>query len=269
MVGTGGTVASYDPRIRRAIRARGLLDGPDQPVPDVAAPEPRESTFRSRLMNRDVGYAIATPERRSDVMLVCLHGRAVDHMYAFRVAGVHKFVAEQRLPYTVASVSGGDASYWHKRQDGTDAQRMVAEEFIPLVARTLPRHTDPRIVLLGWSMGGYGALLQAAADPERFAAVCVTGPAVWRRATQVAVGAFDGPTDFAAHDLFDKADALNRARLRIDVGRYDPFAPAVEDLMRAVPSAIGGLRDGAHDNQTFRSAIPDQLDFVRAGLRST
>ena len=78
-------------------------------------------------------------------------------------------------PFVLASVSGGDG-YWHPRP-GDDPLGMVLTEFPQILAQ----HGLPvdRFGLLGWSMGGYGALLAATEDPTRFPAVVANSPGVW------------------------------------------------------------------------------------------
>jgi pimeloyl-ACP methyl ester carboxylesterase len=77
------------------------------------------------------------------------------------------------LPVAVAAVDGGSDSYWHRRADGTDALSMLLEEFMPMVRRMFPALPQ---ALMGWSMGGYSAVLAAERSPASF--VAVTPPAL-------------------------------------------------------------------------------------------
>src|SRR5207248_2870938 len=79
----------------------------------------------------------------------------------------HDGTAEVGAPLVIAAVDGGHSSYWHRRADGSDALRMLLEEFVPLAEQG--RSGLPK-ALLGWSMGGYGALLAAERTAERTAA---------------------------------------------------------------------------------------------------
>src|SRR6266511_3600576 len=95
-----------------------------------------------------------------------------------------------------------------------------------------------RLAVLGWSMGGYGALLCGVTRPERFAAVVASGPAIWRsydEAHRVNPGAFDSAQEWAAYDVFAHADRLARVTVRIDCSHSDPFAPAVRALRDRLP----------------------------------
>ena len=90
-------------------------------------------------------------------------------------------------------------------------------------------------------------------------------PALWHKASQAAAGAYDGPEDFQAHQVFGRAGELKDVALRIDCGRDDPFADAVRDLRDGV-RAEGGLQAGAHTGGYWRRMLPDQLRFLGQNL---
>jgi enterochelin esterase-like enzyme len=159
----------------------------------------------------------------------------------------------------LVSVDGGPSSYWHPRRDGTDPLGMVVRELVPLVESELG---NGRRGVVGWSMGGFGALLLAERFPDVFPVVCATAPALWRTAAASAPGAFDGALDFKAHDVFTATDRLDRVRLRLDCGRDDPFLGAVEAFAQLVPSATLHVRNGFHDAATWRSMATGQAAFL-------
>ena len=122
----------------------------------------------SRFMKAKLGWTISTPARSPLAVVFCLHGYHNDHQMAFEQLHVPQVAAELELPVVVAAVDGGADSYWHRRADGTDAHAMLMREFIPLVRAKvgpLPQ------ALMGWSMGGYGALLAAERASGQFRAV--------------------------------------------------------------------------------------------------
>lgn len=215
------------------------------------------------------GWALSKPpgDRSGSVPgLVVLHGRGEDHNAAFG-AGLHldRFLADAVAhgtpPFAVASVDGGDHSYWHPRRDG-DVAGMVLDEFIPLLAG---HGVDPaRIGFLGWSMGGYGALYLAGRVGGRRCKVAVAeSPAIWHEAGQSASGAFDDAADFDAHSIFGHLEALRGIALRVDCGASDGFAPVTRDLRAALaPTPAGGIEPGAHDMTYWRSQAGAQLRFA-------
>jgi predicted alpha/beta superfamily hydrolase len=125
-------------------------------------------------MPRPVSWTISAPARPTGVVY-CLHGKSEDHRFAFDVIHLHDFAAD-----------GDPDSYWHRRADGRDPMSMLLEDFIPMVGQ---RSGTSVRALLGWSMGGYGALLAAETAPEQFRAVAATSPALWTSSGATAPGA--------------------------------------------------------------------------------
>jgi pimeloyl-ACP methyl ester carboxylesterase len=226
----GSVAAASDPaRTRRLLHRVGLLDGPDAEIPDVD------------VAVTDRGdHAVA--ELGREATLLCLHGRNGDHRVAFDDIGVHRFAAAAGLPWTVLATDGGASSYWHRRADGRD----------PLADALRLADPDLPVVVLGWSMGGFGALL--AARDERVVAVAASSPAVWQRFDDAADGAFDDEADFDAHDVFVAVGA----RVRVDCGNADPFLAAA----RAVPADERWFGAGFHDAAYWRSQVAAQLEFL-------
>jgi len=274
----GAVVAGTTHRGRRWLHAAGVLDGPDADVPGVAAnvEVQRHVLATAHMPSGQVSYRVASPlSGHPSAVLLCLHGRRGDDAYAFDVMGVHRFVAERKLPWTVASVDGGEASYWHRRKDGRDPQAVIFDDLLPRLiggadgangaAEAVP------VLLLGWSMGGYGALLAAADHSDVVRAVTTSGAAIWRSAGDTAQGAFDDRPDFARNDLFAPARLakLDNANVRIDCGDDDPFARANRDLADRLPKATARFGAGFHDTATWRSRLPDQLDFLTRALDNT
>jgi S-formylglutathione hydrolase FrmB len=216
---------------------------------------------------RTVGWTVARPAHLSAPrVLIVLHGRGGDHTAAFD-GGLHldRFLAAAIgagvPPFAIASVDGGDHSYWHPRAVG-DPARMVIDEFLPRLSQQ--GMDTSRIGLFGWSMGGYGALyLAGVLGAGRVAAAVAESPAIWHSAAQSAAGAFDDAADFDSHSIFGHIDRLSGVRLRVDCGSSDGFAPVTRELRAALrPTPDGGLEPGAHDMSYWRSQAAAQLRFV-------
>ena len=140
---------------------------------------------------------------------------------------------------------------------------MLIDEFVPLIDREVG---NGRRGLLGWSMGGYGALLAAERNAGLFGAVALTSPALWRRFADTAPGAFDDERDFRAHDPFTATDRLEGVPVRADIGRDDPFVPGFRDLAELLPDATFRVGDGFHDAAFWRSVAPAQVRFFARHL---
>jgi enterochelin esterase-like enzyme len=254
------------PRIRRALHL--VPSSPDR-VPDVPSGEVVSGTFRSTAMRATTGWSVAYPAgSRAGArlpVLITLHGRTGDHTDAFRVCHYDRFltaaVRSGVPPFAVASVDGGDHSYFHARADGTDAQRMITDELLPTLARRGLQ--TQRLALHGVSMGGYGALLLAERlGPSRVAVVAADAPALFPRWRDSAGGAFDDEDDFREHDVLAHSDRLRGIPARITAGSDDPFRPGVEALLKKLPEAESEIAPGAHNARWWRHTAPAQLAFV-------
>lgn len=141
------------------------------------------ATLRDPLVPGEVGYVVLTPEgvapeERLPLVLV-LHGAdSSGEVLAFLRPVVDALWADGSLPRVVlASVSTPTVGGFYLDRDGARWESLVAEAFPRLVAREYG--TDPeRVALLGSSMGGYGALKIAFADPGRWRAVAAVAPAL-------------------------------------------------------------------------------------------
>jgi len=248
--GLGGAQTSFG---RRALHAAGLLDSPDIAVPDPGFDVPVDPG--ALPSGRRFLLARTSPER-PQASIVCLHGRNDDMRVPFDVLGVHRFAAAAGMPLVIASVDGGPASYWHRRR-GAPGDPLA--DLADLAALELP---DGPTAVMGWSMGGYGALLAAIERPGEYAAVVASSPAVFRTFDDAAEGAFDDAADFDRHSVLDRLDRLRGARVRVDCGEDDPFAPVSGELLRRVDGAEGRIGPGFHDPPFWRSVLPAQLAFL-------
>ena len=242
LIGAGVLAAAAAGVETGVLPGRGLVDPLPSGVPGITPGPVHSGSFVSaRRGGVATGWSVAYPPGVTDgtrlPVLVVLHGRGGNHRDAFGAslhldrflaAGVHAGGA----PFAIASVDGGDHSYWHPRRGG-DAAGMVVDEFLPLLAaRGL---TTERIGLLGWSMGGYGALyLAQTLGAARVAVAVAESPALWHHSYQSAAGAFDDAADFDAHDVFARLGHLRGVALRVDCGDRDGFAPITRDLRAAL-----------------------------------
>ena len=213
-------------------------------------------------MRRRVSYAVAAAAIEAP-LVYALHGRGADDTFATEHVRLQDFLAAADVAATVVSVDGGESSYWHPRRSGIDPLGMLVRELVPLVEATLG---NGRRALVGWSMGGYGALLAASRFPQLFPIVVATAPALWREAGDAAPGAFDDALDFRAHDVFTATDRLADVALRLDCGRDDPFVDAVRAFAARVDGAELHVPPGFHDTATWRRMAPDQANFLGRAL---
>jgi len=220
-------------------------------------------TLRSRYAPEPVGWAVGLPPgQRGAAAVLCLPGRGSDARWVMDALHVVDFVAATRRRYSVAAVDGGE-TYWHRRTAGEDRMRVLLEELAPLIGSRFGLH--PR-ALLGWSMGGYGALLAAERHPARFPAVAVSSAAMWPSYAQqhaAVPDAFDGPADFARNDVFAGAGRLSGSAVSISCGAADPFVANDRAFAaRLHPRPAGEFVAGCHDDDFWRRMLPAQVRFL-------
>jgi enterochelin esterase-like enzyme len=248
---------------------------------DVSAPEPRSAAgelvsgaFGSTKRQAEVRYRIAYPPgaRTTDPLPVCLvlHGLGGDERVIGPEIALPGYLADLvdagAPPFVLAAADGGPR-FWHPRANGDDPLGMLTEEFLPLLAgRGLNAGAGQRIGLLGYSMGGYGALLFAEQYPTLVGACAVGGPAIWtsyQRAHQYSPGAFDSAADWNRNNVLARGAALEGVPVRIDVGRDDPFVGNIPVLRASLPAGVEiQTAPGCHDATFWRSSAPAALRFV-------
>ena len=212
-------------------------------------------------MRTTVGWTLLRPASGPLPLLLWLHGRNGHADDVRSLAGpLQRYVDGGGTPFAVAGVDGGAHSYYHRRADGTDAQRMVLGELLPVLARKQVR--VDRFAVGGISMGGYGALLLAETlGPARVLACAVDAPAIFADRHSYSSGSFDSGADFTAHDVVAHSDRLRGIPLRVVCGLSDPFLPGVKRLLAKVPAEHYFGR-GGHSGSFWNPTHPAQLAFV-------
>lgn len=266
----GGGLGAYEiaahPNLRWRFETKvGLESEPDFQPPESGSGE-TSGTLQSRHTNAAMGWTISTPagRRRPEAIIFCLHAKGGTHRMAFDDIRVPDMAAHVGLNLAVAAVDGGPDSYWHKRADGTDAMAMLLDEFVPIVHQHVGQLPQ---AVMGWSMGGYGALLAAERQPGSFKGVAPAGPALWLRPSDTAPGAFDSPEDYHANDVFTGIDSLKNSAVAIACGLSDPFYTAASHLASLMTFPHTQIfSKGQHDGAFWRSVAPTQLRAIAPAL---
>lgn len=239
-----------------------------------------QGSFSSSARRTTVGWSLAippsTPADNLRVVLA-LHGRGGNHETAFKDLKLHDFLAAYIKaggePFAIASADGGNGTYWHPRRGGGDPIAMLTDEFLPLL-KNLHLNTS-RIGVLGWSMGGYGALLLARESHRKnlkntdVAAAAAGSPALFTSYKSSAAGAFDDATDFARYGDLAKNPDVGATPLHVSCGKDDAFTEATKTYRANVtPTPAGGVSKGCHTDGYWRSIAAQQLNFLGAHLAS-
>ena len=222
--GVGLVRAGVLPGRYRLARTLGACDV-GVPATTVAPGPTRFGSFASERRGRAVGYGVAWPPGSGpgDRLPVCLllHAAAGDHRAPFDRLRMHHHLAQavgaEGVPPLALASADGRGSSW-RRTTHDDPFAMLLEELLAVLAGLGLRTGADTLGVLGWSMGGGGALRLAEAAPDRLAAVVATSPAVAAAGEEVAGAA-----------------RLRGLAVRVDCGRDDPFAGATRALAAGLP----------------------------------
>ena len=245
--------------------------GSDPGVPAIMAGPVSTTRFYSRHRKRTVRMIVMRPPREHGTLpvAIALHGTGGDAQSSVSM-GYPQYLAAGAAPFAVVAVDGGAATYWHRRANGDDPLGMITSEVLPRL-RALGYRVG-KIGVIGWSMGGYGALLLASQlGTAKVAAVAAASPALFA-SYAAAIGAnsasFDSQEDFAANDVRSPARlaVLRRLPVRIDCGTDDPFAPQDTMLRRDLGNPSGAIASGCHDRAFWRRSLPAELRFLAEHL---
>ena len=245
---TVGTVAGLAGYRSRSGESAPVV--PHAPVGDERL-ERRDSRTRGRLVDFYTAVPAGHGDGRGLPVCVVLHGASTTAA-DFPRLGLGRFLTDavrRGAPPFVLAGATGDRLAW-RPSGGDDPQRMVHEEIPRWCAR---RGFDiSRMALLGWSMGGYGSLLLAEADPSFVRGVAALSPAV-------------RPGD----DVFTAARQLRGVSIGLWCGRQDGLLNEVRALVKALPEppAIVRFEDGRHNFAYWSRCLPAGLDFVAGALR--
>lgn len=217
----------------------------------------RLDTVHSAARGQTVQLFTAVPAGHGDGagLPVCLvlHGASATAA-DLRPFGFGRFltaaVGAGAAPFVLAGADGG-RNLW-KRQGADDPQRMLVEEMPVWLASRGFDATLP--AAFGWSMGGYGSLLLAAAHPRLLSGVAALSPAL-----------------STGDDVSAAAGRLEGPRIGLWCGAQDGFAPAVRAFAAALPGgpAVASFPAGAHTRIFWNSVTLDALRFVGSRIAAT
>ena len=254
-------------------------------------------TFESKALGATVTYVAYLPadyetSKKSYPVIYALHGMFENSAFLER-RGVLTHYEELRKTGAapeaiVVTVDGGNNLFLNSQRGGY--QDMVAKDLVAHIDagyRTL--RTRAGRALLGISMGGYGALNIAFAQPKVFGAVATHSAMLLSQIPTAESGArgghmraftgvFGDPIDataWKAHDPLELAKTVevkDLPALYLDCGSEDRYGLAAGNKTlhetleaRKVPHTFG-LYPGDHGYEYVRSVFPKSLAFLKEKL---
>ncbi|ORV98100.1 hypothetical protein AWC14_13720 [Mycobacterium kyorinense] len=258
------------------LSALGALLDPPKPH---ASPDPGPAAAASPLPTRESGsfvsaarggvetkWIIARPPGTTGVLrpVIALHGMDSDAAGVMSLGvddALARLTASGRPPFAVVAVDGGN-NFWRRRTSGQDSGAMVLNELIPMLAT---KNIDTsRVAFMGWSMGGYGALLLGSRlGQARTAAICAISPALYMTYWGAPHDAFDSLDDWRKSSAMNLIPQLAGIPLRVDCGTGDGFYVATRQFVNELPTPpAGGFYPGGHDADFWRQHLPDELAWL-------
>lgn len=231
-----------------------------------AGPEVVSGSFVSAARGGvETGWKIARPPGIDEPLrpVIVLHGRdenAENTIWWGYERMLGDLVAEGAPPFAVAAIDG-ENSYWHPHASGDDPGAMIIDEFLPLLAE---EGLDvSRVAFLGWSAGGYGALLNGARlGAPRTAAIAAVSPSLWLSYLEATADAFDDEANWRRYTVFGLPE-LEQIPLWVSCGYDDGFCSATEVFIAQLATPPSGeLGPGGHDGSYWVSQVPQALGWI-------
>lgn len=168
-------------------------------------------------------------------------------------------------PFALVVPDGGD-TYWIAGRADDDPQRMLTVELPEWLSRLgLTASAGRPVTALGISMGSFGALVYARSRVRSpLAAAGVASPALFSTWGDAEIRhVFRDKAQWSQLEPLRHLDSLPPATtLGVWCGRRDPFYRAATKLVNGTHPAVASFTGGAHNNDYWKSVLPDMLRFV-------
>lgn len=253
-------------------------------------------TFRSKLLDKEIKYSIYLPDgyfssEKDYPVLYLLHGYSGNEL-SWVSDGKVKEITDtsiqngESVPTIIVMPDAWDSWYINQYDGKCNYEEMFFQELIPFMEHKYRIKSDKQTrSIAGLSMGGQGAFLYTLHHPDYFASCAPLSAAI-----------FDDQTLKQRIDSQDKNDLFKRligedlnhwkknsildllqsaktnVRYYIDCGDDDYLLQGTLDAHRIMQEK--GIkhelrvRDGAHNWEYWRSALPEVLKFISHGMNN-
>jgi len=260
-------------------------------------------SFQSKILKRTMHYSIYLPEKytrdKKYASVYLLHGydgNETDWMKDGEInLTINDFEKRGLIDPMIYIMPQGDNSYYVNAYDGTaDYMRMITEELVPLIDGSYSTVKDRNHrAVVGFSMGGYGALILPVKNPGLFS---VAAPLSMSFRTDAQYlnepqSVFDvqwGPifggkgtsgnnrlTDYFKQNspfhffALQEASAFDSIHYFIDCGDDEETLSITNNAMHAIMRSKNipheyRMRNGAHTWDYWRSAMTEVLPYIQS-----
>jgi enterochelin esterase-like enzyme len=287
----------------------GCKPEPKLPAPPYKPPLIRlltERTLKSQLLNRDIKYAVLLPKEYDSLnstypVVYLLHGFGDDETAWYTWGDLQNYVDaddDGKIPMIYVMPQGFN-SYWVNQYDGAfPYMNMLVKEMVPQIDLLYHTIKDPQHrAVMGYSMGGYGALITTAKNPSVFKTGVVLSMSY--RTDQQYMAESQSGWDVQWGSIFGGIGTRGAARLTDYYKENNPFyfftnpndislkgqnyyfdcGDDEENLSRPNDSLHGMLRNlnikheyrvrnGAHSWDYWHSALPEALRYISSAVQN-
>lgn len=211
----------------------GCKPEPKPPVPPYKPPLVRlltERTLKSHILNRDIKYAVLLPKEYDSLnskypVVYLLHGFGDNETAWYTWGDILSYVDANdsgKIPMIYVMLQGFN-SYWVNQYDGAfPYMNMLVNEMVPGIDLLYHTIKDPQHrAVMGYSMGGYGALISIAKNPSVFKTGVVLSMSY--RTDQQYMNEPQSGWDFQWGSIFGGIGASGAARLTDYYKENNPF----------------------------------------------
>jgi len=287
----------------------GCKPEPKPPAPPYKPPLIRlltERTLKSQLLNRDIKYAVLLPKEYDSLnstypVVYLLHGFGDDETAWYTWGDLQNYVDANdagKIPMIYVMPQGFN-SYWVNQYDGAfPYMNMLVKEMVPQIDLLYHTIKDPQHrAVMGYSMGGYGALITTAKNPSVFKTGVVLSMSY--RTDQQYMAESQSGWDVQWGSIFGGIGTRGAARLTDYYKENNPFyfftnpndislkgqnyyfdcGDDEENLSRPNDSLHDMLRNlsikheyrvrnGAHSWDYWHGALPEALRFISSAVQN-
>lgn len=151
---------------------------PDPPIDTVTFVRLlKEQSIKSRILNRDIAYAVLLPKDYDSLntnypVVYLLHGWGDNETAWYNYGLITYYVdasASETVPMIYVMPEGFNTYYVNKYNGNYPYMDMLVKEMVPAVDSLFRTAKDAQQrAVMGYSMGGYGALILPAKNPDVF-----------------------------------------------------------------------------------------------------